>query len=128
MVRYLTEQEVIAINQFLIQKYSSDEPVGVKEPGLLNSAVNRPKAAFGGEDAYPTVAGKAAALFESLSQNHCFYNANKRTAFVSLQQFLRYNGYRFVMDQEQAVEFTVDLVLKKYTFEGLERVITDHLE
>lgn len=128
MMRYLTEQEVIAINQFLIQKYSPGELVGVKEAGLLNSAVSRPKAAFDGEDVYPAVSEKAAALFESLVQHHCFHNANKRTAFVSMQQFLRYNGFRFVMDQERAVEFTVDLVLKKYAFDELVQSIADHLE
>lgn len=125
-MRYVTEQEVIAINHFLIDRYSPGEQKGVKDAGLLNSAVERPKQTVFGLDAYINVFEKAAALFESIAKNHCFQNANKRTAFVVLVQFLAYNGYQFVMDQKQAEDFVVDAVVHKYDFIGIVEVIQEH--
>lgn len=79
-----------------------------------------------GEDAYPTIFAKGAALFESLAQNHAFHNANKRTAFLSLLQFLGYNGYTFVMHQKQAEDFVVDVVNHQYTFERIVEIMESH--
>lgn len=63
---YLTTNQVIAINTVQIKLYSSDEPLGVKDPTLLDSAINRPRQSLFGSDAYPTIYEKAAALFESI--------------------------------------------------------------
>ncbi|BBH23048.1 death-on-curing protein [Paenibacillus baekrokdamisoli] len=124
--RYLTSQEVIAINVAMIQRYSVGEHIGVKSPGLLESAVFRSQSSAFGEDAYPSVYEKAAALFESLGQNHPFQNANKRTAFTALVIFLRYNGLSFVMDTKAAEDFTVDMVNHIYTFNELVSIIGQH--
>ena len=59
-------------------------------------------------------------------QNHAFHNANKRTAFLSLLQFLSYNGYVFVIDQKQAEDFVVDVVNRNYTFEQMAAIIELH--
>lgn len=64
-VRFLTEKEIIFINAMVVKQYTPTEEIRVKEPSLLNSAVNRPKQSAFGEDAYPTIWLKAAALFES---------------------------------------------------------------
>lgn len=124
--RYISVQEVIAINLAMIQRYSPGEQVGVKEPGLLESAVLRPQSSAFKEDAYPTVFEKAAALFESLGQNHPFYNANKRTAFTALVIFLKYNDLCFNMDVKKAEDFTVDMVNHKYEFHVLAKLIKAH--
>ncbi|PGT89826.1 type II toxin-antitoxin system death-on-curing family toxin [Bacillus thuringiensis] len=115
-MRYVTVEEVIAMNVAVIKKYSPGEIIGVKDPRLLDSAVNRPKQSAFEEDAYPSLFEKATALFESLAKNHVFYNGNKRTAFLSLTVFLRYNGYRLVIPTEEAVNFTVGVVKHEYTF------------
>lgn len=125
-IRYLTTQEVIAINVAMIQKYSVGEQIGVKSPSLLESAVFRSQSSAFGEDAYPSVYNKAAALFESLGQNHPFQNANKRTAFTALVIFLRYNGLRFVMDAKKAEDFTVDMDNHIYSFDELATIIHQH--
>lgn len=125
-VRYLSVEEVIAINLAMIQRYSPGEQPGVKEVGLLESAVLRPKSSVFGEDAYPSVFEKSAALFESLGQNHPFHNANKRTAFTALVIFLRYNSLQFKMNTKHAEDLTVDLVNHKYTFEELAEMIKKH--
>ena len=126
MTRFLTEDEVIAINLYVIQEFSPVEQTGVKFPDLLNSAVHRPQQSVFTQDAYPTIFAKAAAFFESLAQNHAFHNANKRTAFLSLLQFLGYNGYTFVMDPKKAEDFVVDVVNHHYTFEQIVEIIELH--
>ncbi|MCM3701965.1 type II toxin-antitoxin system death-on-curing family toxin [Paenibacillus macerans] len=125
-VRYLSVQEAIAINVAMIQKYSPGEDVGVKDGGMLESAVFRPQSSAFGDEAYPSLFEKAAALFQSLGQNHPFQNANKRTAFTALVIFLRLNGYAFVMDQKAAEDFTVDMVNHHYEFQELVQVIKQH--
>src|SRR5699024_7404322 len=97
-VVYLTTNQVIAINTMQIKVFSPEEPLGVKEPNLLDSALNRPKQTLFKKDAYPTIFEKATALTESIAKNHSFYNANKRTALASLIIFLKLNGYQWTMD------------------------------
>jgi death-on-curing protein len=125
-IRYLTIQEVIAINIALIQKYSPGEQIGVKSNSLLESAVLRPQSSAFGENAYPTLSEKAVALFESIGQNHPFQNANKRTAFTALVIFLQYNEFHFFMNQKEAEDFTVDMVNHKYSFQDLSQSISRH--
>ncbi len=123
---YLTTNQVIAINTVQIRLYSPDEPVGVKEPNLLDSAINRPKQSVFGNDAYPAIYEKAAALFESIAKNHAFHNANKRTALASLIVFLKLNHYEWTMGIEEEQDFTVDVVNHKYSFEEIVSTIKDH--
>lgn len=125
-IRYLSVEEVIAINIAMIQRYSPSEQKGVKEAGLLESAVLRPQSSAFEKDAYPTIFQKSAALFESLGKNHPFHNANKRTAFTALVIFLRYNDLQFKMNTKVAEDFTVNMVNHKYTFEELTDAIKNH--
>lgn len=125
-MRYLSEQEIIAINYFLIDRYSPGEQKGIKDSSLLNSAIERPKQIVFGADAYIDVFEKGAALFESIAKNHCFQNANKRTAFVALLQFLSYNGFYFIMEQQAAEDFVVDVVTHKYDFNEIVDVIKEN--
>lgn len=127
-VTYLTTNQVIAINTVQIRLYSPDEPMGVKEPNLLDPAINRPKQSVFGSDAYPTIYEKAAALFESIAKNYAFHNANKRTALASLIVFLKINNYQWTMGIEEEQDFTVDVVNHKYTFEEIVSVIKNHSE
>ncbi|WP_199621454.1 type II toxin-antitoxin system death-on-curing family toxin [Paenibacillus alkalitolerans] len=126
VIRYLSVQEVIAINVAVIQKYSPGQHIGVKDSGMLESAVWRPRSSAFGDDEYPTVFEKAVALFESLGQNPPFQNAYKRTAFAALVIFLKLNGYSFEMDREVAEDFTVDMVNHKYSFQELSSMIRTH--
>ena len=125
---YLTTNQVIAINTVQIRLYSPQEQVGVKDPSLLESAINRPKQSVFGNDAYPSIYEKAAALFESIAKNHAFHNANKRTALASLIVFLKINHYRWKMGIEEEQDFTVDVVNHKYTFEEIVSTIKENTE
>jgi death on curing protein len=125
---YLTTKQVIAINTVQIHLYSPQEPVGVKDPSLLDSTINRPMQSAFGNDAYPSIYEKAAALFESIAKNHAFHNANKRTALASLIVFLKINHYRWTMGIQEEQDFTVDVVNHKYTFEEIVSVIKENTE
>ncbi|CAM3960183.1 type II toxin-antitoxin system death-on-curing family toxin [Geobacillus sp. FSL K6-0789] len=119
MTRFLTEKEIIFLNALLIEKYTPEEQKGVKFPELLNSAVNRPKQSAFGQDAYPTLWLKAAALYASLCQNHPFHNANKRTGFAAMKQFLWLNGYLLAAPEKEAEEYTVKVVTDKPSIEEI---------
>ena len=125
-MRYLTTKELIAINTFVIKKYTPAEPIGVKDHALLESAVLRPQTTVDGKDAYENLFEKAAALFESVALNHVFINGNKRTAFQSLAIFLSYNGYRFIMETDKKVDLTVNVVLHHYSFSEITNIIQEH--
>lgn len=123
-MRYLTFTEVTAINQYVIERFSPKEQNGIKSHNLLDSAIHRPQQSALGRDAYQTVFDKAGALFQSIAQNHAFHNGNKRTAFLSLVQFLSYNGYDFEMkSQIEQADLTVNVVNGKYTFKELVAII-----
>lgn len=127
MTRKVTIQMVILINKRVIDEHSPDELIGIKEHHLLDSALNRPYQSTFGNEAYPTIHEKAAALLESLAQNHCFHNANKRTALLATSLFYRLNGLQLRFDDQKFEEdFIVDVVLRKYSFQGIVEVLEQH--
>ena len=88
MSRYLTLEHVKAFHQTLITRFGG--AFGIRDQGLLEAALARPKAGY-----YADVIEEAAALWESLSQNHPFFDGNKRTAVAATAVFLRINGYGY---------------------------------
>jgi death-on-curing protein len=81
----------------------------VRDIGLLDSAVARPRSSAFGKDAYPTPALKAAALIHSLARNHALVDGNKRLAWTATQQFLVLNGHWSSLVGEQVIEFVLAL-------------------
>ena len=79
---------------------------GVRDVGLLDSALARSRATFGGEDLYSGLWHKAAALMHSLIKNHPFVDGNKRTALTATGLFLELNGYTMTASNEEALDFT----------------------
>ena len=74
----------------------------VRDVGLLDSAVARPRSSAFGEDAYPTMELKAAALLHSICGNHALVDGNKRLGWLATTVFLGLNGYAVVLDREAA--------------------------
>lgn len=103
-MEYLTVAEVLLLHARLIQRTGGSR--GVRDVRLLESAVARPQATFEGEDLYPDLWGKAAALMQSLIQNHPFVDGNKRTALAAMGIFLELNGHTLTASNEQALDFT----------------------
>jgi death-on-curing protein len=95
---YLTVSEVLAIHDDQIEQYGGAH--GLRDQGQLEAAVFRPQTGY-----YPDVAAEAAALWESLSQNHPFIDGNKRTAFASMYTFLAINGVLLRADSDSAWDF-----------------------
>jgi death on curing protein len=81
----------------------------VRDLGLLDSACHRPQAGFFGEEAYPTLAGKAAALMHSLACNHALVDGNKRLALLAAVVFLRINGYILDLTDDDAFDLTMSV-------------------
>src|SRR5581483_4554318 len=90
-MKYLKIRHVLENHERVIAQSGGDP--GVRDPGLLESAVAQPRAGFGGEDLYPSLAEKAAALAFSLVMNHPFADGNKRTGYVTMMMFLGRNGH-----------------------------------
>ncbi len=85
VVKFLTLEEVLEIHATLIEKFGG--PEGVRDMGLLESALYRPRTGY-----YGDLIEMAAALFESLFMNHPFIDGNKRVAFFAADVFLRINS------------------------------------
>ena len=82
----------------------------VRDVGLLDSAAHRPRSAYGGEDAYPTLAAKAAALLQSIVMNHALVDGNKRLAWLGCVVFLDLNGRRSALTQSAATALVLDTI------------------
>jgi len=105
MTVFLTAQQILFIHTRLIDETGGEHDVC--DLGLLESAAARSQATLDGQDLYPDLFQKAAALMESLLQNHPFMDGNKRTAITAASLFLRQNGYRLKTTNEEVVRFTV---------------------
>ncbi len=100
---YLTLAEVLAFHEVLIEEFGG--ATGVRDLGALESALFRPRTGY-----YRDVVEEAAALFESLVQNHPFVDGNKRVAFAVMDVFLRMNGQVLEVDDVVAHEHLVGLM------------------
>lgn len=79
----------------------------VRDHGLLESALARPQASAFGEDAYPTIHDKAAALQHSLARNHALVDGNKRLALAGTIAFLGMNGLRLTFTNDEAYDLVI---------------------
>ena len=96
---HLTLEEILRLQELVVRQ-SGGKP-GVLNLGAIDSAVNQPRMSFGGEELYPTLAEKAAALGFSLARNHGFADGNKRIAHAALEVFLVLNGYELQADVDE---------------------------
>src|ERR1039457_617982 len=86
MTEYVTTADALFFHKELIERYGG--ATGIRDAGTLESALHRPQTGY-----YDTIVHEAAALLESLVQNHPFVDGNKRVAFAVVDVFLRINGY-----------------------------------
>ena len=108
MVAPLLVQDILEIHELVLSEGGGGAP-GVRDLGLMESALGRIDAGFGGESLYPGLLEKAAALLEALIQNHPFIDGNKRTALMAAATLLEYNGVRLAYGPEDAVALTVGI-------------------
>jgi death-on-curing protein len=116
-VRYLTLDEVVLLHHVIVERTSGSE--GIRDRGLLESALAQPKMTFDRQALYPTIADKAAALGFSIVQNHPFVDGNKRTGHAVMELFLVLNGYEIDEDidnQERVILQVASGVLDRIAF------------
>ncbi len=100
MTRYLTLDDVL----YLAQRIG--EPTA-RDVGLVESAVARPRASVFGQDAYPDLHHKVAALLHSLARNHAFIDGNKRIAWLAAGAFYWVNGYYVDAPEDPAYDLVI---------------------
>lgn len=104
-MKYLTPQQVLAIHDQAVRRFGGSH--GIRDTGLIESAVARPQASYAGKDLYQGIFNKAAALLQSLLKNHPFVDGNKRTALSSAGIFLKMNGYNLQNTHSEEVKFAI---------------------
>ena len=119
-VKFLTLEEALEIHETLIQEFGG--PSGVRDLGLLESALFRPRTGY-----YRDLIEMSAALFESLLMNHPFVDGNKRVAFFAVDIFLRINGYRVVVDPDTAHKTIIKVIEQRIDVkESLDQFLRQH--
>lgn len=99
---YLTLEELLHV-----AKRALGPDVGIRDVGLLESALARPQTTLFGEDAYPTLETKAAALLHSVARNHALVDGNKRLALAGVIAFLGLNGRRLTLSNDDAYKLVM---------------------
>jgi death-on-curing protein len=113
MTEYLTLIEALTFHADQIQRYGGDE--GIRDPGALESALFRPQTGY-----YDDLISEAAALWESMAQNHPFIDGNKRAAFAVTDVFLKMNRLQITASPEATVSFIYSLYdSRTFNFEEL---------
>jgi death-on-curing protein len=102
VTRHLTVEQTLRIARFAV-----GGPIEVRDVGLLESAVHRPRTSVFGQDAYPDLFSKAGALLHSLARNHPLVDGNKRLAWLATYVFLAKNDITLDPDDDEAYEFVV---------------------
>ncbi|HUS07797.1 MAG TPA: type II toxin-antitoxin system death-on-curing family toxin [Bryobacteraceae bacterium] len=121
MTDYLTVAEVLAMHTDQIERYGGTH--GIRDQGLLEAALFRPQTGY-----YADLIEEAAALWESLAQNHPFIDGNKRTAFAATYTFLAINGARLTADAEETYAFVAGLYeANQFSFDKLVPWLRSHV-
>jgi len=117
MTRYLTPEQVLFLHSRLITETGGAH--GVRDLGMLLSALGRPQATFEAKELYPDLLSKTAALMDSLVRNHPFVDGNKRAAITASGVFLRINGHRLIVENEEMARFTLACAQSQFSIEEI---------
>ncbi|QQE65342.1 death-on-curing protein [Leptolyngbya sp. BL0902] len=115
--KFLTIEAVLRLHDRQIERFGGT--AGLRDQGLLDSALAQPQATFGGEWLHPTLADQAAAYLYHLSRNHPFVDGNKRTAFAVMMTFLRVNGYRLTLTDDDAYDLVMQVAQRQVEKDAL---------
>jgi death-on-curing protein len=117
---YPSLEDALITHRLVIARFGGSQ--GVRDLGALESALARPQTGY-----YEDIIQEAAALWESLSQNHPFIDGNKRVSIALTAAFLRVNGYRLVFDDLEAYRFLIGLYeTGRFRFKELESWLRQH--
>jgi death-on-curing protein len=126
VTRYLSLAQVIRLHQRIIEETGGSN--GLRDLGLLESAVAQPQQTFGGQDLHPTLAGKATALGFSLIKNHAFVDGNKRIGHAALEAMLMLNGFELEVSVDKAEAEILAVAAGARTRQQFEEWVVAHME
>ena len=124
-MRLLTVDHVLVIHRYLID--TSGGSTGLRDRGLLESAVAQPALTFGGHDLYPSLVEKAGAIGHALIANHPFVDGNKRIGHASIEATLMLNGYELAADVDDAEATILAVAAGSLNRSGLIDWVREHM-
>ncbi len=122
---FIEKDVAIAIHDYLIERFGGS--LGIRDEGLLESALAQPQATFFGELLHPTIAEQAAAYLYHLAKNHAFVDGNKRVALGVSEAILRLNGYNLNLSNQDLYELTLNVAVGELEKTELAEVLQAHL-
>ena len=125
-MRYLSLREVLSLYEQVMA--SSGGSIGVRDLSGLESAIAQPRMSFGGEDLYPTLIEKAAALAFSLIMNHPFVDGNKRIGHAAMETFLVLNGFEIDAPPGEQEDILLGVAASRISREDLLDWLSRHLK
>lgn len=123
-ISFLTINQVLFIHDQMVKRFGGSH--GIRDIGLIESAIARPQATFGGKYLYNSIFDKAAALLQSLLKNHPFVDGNKRTALTSAAVFLKKNSYNLTNEHKEEVRFAIRVDNGNLTVEQISQWLKEH--
>ena len=121
MTDYLSLDDLLEIAEGIVER------VHVRDLGLLASAAARPQMSVYGDDAYPTLVDKAAALMHSIARNHCLIDRNKRLAWSATRVFLIMNDADLAYEIDDAEQLVLGVAKGELDVSGLAADFSRHL-
>jgi death on curing protein len=124
--KFLEITDILEIHQILINRFGGMS--GIRDEGLLESALSQPQATFFGELLHPTIHEQAAAYLYHIAKNHPFLDGNKRTAYGAMEAFLRFNGYNLELSDEQVYNMVMQVAQGEMSKEALASLLEQHIQ
>ncbi len=126
MIRYLNLDQVLQLHSRILQ--TSGGTQGIRDQGLLESAIAQPQMTFGGEDLYPSIIEKASALGFSIIMNHPFLDGNKRVGHASMEIFLILNGWEINANIDEQENIILGVAKGSVNREQFTRWLKTHIQ
>lgn len=123
-MKTLSKNQVTALHSALIREFGGID--GIRDEGLLESALAAPFQTFGGELVYPSLQAKAAQLGFGLIRNHPFVDGNKRIGAHTMLVFLAVNGIELRYEQQELIDIILSVAAGQIDRQGLLQWILDH--
>jgi death-on-curing protein len=119
--KFIGKDVVLEIHRLLIERFGGAE--GIKDEGLLDSALAQPRQSFFGELLHPTISDQVSAYIYHIAKNHAFHDGNKRTALAVAITFLKVNGYKLLLPKRETENLVLDVVEGKLTKEQVAGIL-----
>ena len=125
-MKILKKRQILLLHSVLIAESGGSD--GVRDEGLLDSAVNTPFQTFSGQDLYPTVLEKAVRLGFGLIRNHPFIDGNKRIGTHAMLVFLNLNSITLSYEDDELISAILSVASGEMDADGLLKWIQQHID